>query len=252
MLQQFGFTQYESQVYECLISDGMALDATAIVKQSGVPRAKVYEVLHRLSEKGLILESTIEKKRLYTALPIETTIEKLKTDFENNVEKLRNRKRKAAPADDRVWTLKDNSSIQSVLKDMIGQAESSIFISGWNDDLQNYLPILEEKSKSGVAVKIHTIGVLDTSISEVSTLVPDVQHDTLERSRIIIVDDREMLFAGIEESKWQAIRTQSGPLVKFFTEFFYHDIALTEITQRHQDTVMKDEKIREVLMNLRY
>lgn len=252
MLQQFGFTQYESQVYECLISDGMALDATAIVKQSGVPRAKVYEVLHRLSEKGLILESTIEKKRLYTALPIETTIEKLKTDFENNVEKLRNRKRKAAPADDRVWTLKDNSSIQSVLKDMIGQAKSSIFISGWADDLQNYLPLLEEKSKSGVTVKIHTIGVLDTSISEVSTLVPDVQHDTLERSRIIIVDDREMLFAGIEESKWQAIRTQSGPLVKFFTEFFYHDIALTEITQRHQDTVMKDEKIREVLMNLRY
>ena len=83
MLQQFGFTQYESQVYECLISDEQALDATAIVKQSGVPRAKVYEVLHRLSEKGLILESTVEKKRLYTALPIETTIEKLKADFEN-------------------------------------------------------------------------------------------------------------------------------------------------------------------------
>lgn len=252
MLQQFGFTQYESQVYECLISDGTALDATAIVKQSGVPRAKVYEVLHRLSEKGLILESTIEKKRLYTALPIETTIEKLKMDFENIVEKLRNRKRKAAPADDRVWTLKDNSSIQSVLKDMIVQAESSVFISGWTDDLQNYLPLLEGKAKAGITVKIHTIGELDTSISEVSTLVPDVHHDTLERSRIIIVDDREMLFAGIEESKWQAIRTQSGPLVKFFTEFFYHDIALTEITQRYQDTVMKDEKIRSVLMNLRY
>lgn len=252
MLQQFGFTQYESQVYECLISVGTALDATAIVKQSGVPRAKVYEVLHRLSEKGLILESTIEKKRLYTALPIETTIEKLKTDFENNVQKLRDRKRKVSPADDRVWTLKDNTSIQSVLKDMIVQAESSIFISGWTDDLQHYLPFLEEKSKAGVTVKIHTIGKLNTSISEVSTLVPDVQHDTLERSRIIIVDDREMLFAGIEENKWQAIRTQSGPLVKFFTEFFYHDIALTEITQRYQETVMKDEKIRNVLMNLRY
>jgi HTH-type transcriptional regulator, sugar sensing transcriptional regulator len=252
MLQQFGFTQYESQVYQSLITVDQPLDATGIVKLSGVPRSKVYEVLHRLSEKGMILESTIEKKRLYTALPIESTIEKLKTDFENNLEQLKKAPIKKAPSDDRVWTLKDNQSIQSLLKELLQRAEHSVFLSGWADDLLQYLPILEEKYDAGIHVNIHVIGELSTKIPSVSTLIPDEQHANLERSRIMIVDDQEMLFAGIEEATWQAIRTKSRPLVKFFTEFFYHDVALTEITQKYRDTIMKDKNIRDVLLNLRY
>ncbi|WP_257351406.1 TrmB family transcriptional regulator [Pseudalkalibacillus decolorationis] len=252
MLQQFGFTQYESQVYQSLITIDQPLDATDIVKQSGVPRSKVYEVLHRMSEKGMILESTVGKKRLYTALPIESTIDKLKADFETNVEQLRNTEIKAAPADDRVWMLKEDHSIQALLKDLLQQANHSIFISGWADDLRFYLPILEEKYNNGVVVNIHVIGEISTIIPNISTLIPDSHHANLERSRILIVDEQEMLFAGIEEKKWQAIRTQSRPLVKFFTEFFYHDVALTEITQKYKDTIMKDEAIRDVLLNLRY
>lgn len=89
-------------------------------------------------------------------------------------------------------------------------------------------------------------------IPDVSTLLPDTQHGTLERSRILIIDQQEMLFAGIEDTVWQAIRTRSKPLVKFFTEFFYHDVALTEITRKYKDMVMEDKAVRDVLLNLRY
>ncbi len=252
MLQQFGFTQYESQVYQSLITEDQPLDATGIVKRSGVPRSKVYEVLHRLAEKGMIMESTVEKKRLYTALPIEATIKKLKADFETNVQQLREAQIKKTVTDDRVWTLKDNQSIQSVLQGLLQGAEQSIIISGWADDLTGYLPLLEENYKNGLSVKIHVIGELSTEIPDVSTLIPDTQHGTLERSRILIVDEEEMLFAGMEDTAWQAIRTKSRPLVKFFAEFFYHDVALTEITRKYKDTVMKDEAVRNVLLNLRY
>ncbi|KGP71692.1 TrmB family transcriptional regulator [Pontibacillus yanchengensis] len=252
MLQQFGFTQYESQVYQALITVDEPLDASAIVKRSGVPRAKVYEVLHRMTEKGMILESTVEKKRMYTALPIESTIEKLKADFEDNVEQLRNAQIKETPIDDRVWTLKNNQSIQSLLKELLHQAKDSIIISGWADDLEEYLPILEAKSNEGLSVNIHSIGSLETTIPSVSTLIPDTHHETLERSRILIIDEQEMLFAGIEETKWQAIRSQSRPLVKFFTEFFYHDVALTEITQKYKTQIMEDQDVRDVLLKLRY
>ncbi|SEA04833.1 Sugar-specific transcriptional regulator TrmB [Thalassobacillus cyri] len=252
MLQQFGFTQYESQVYQSLITVDQPLDATTIVKQSGVPRAKVYEVLHRLSEKGMILEATTGKKRLYTPLPIETTIQKLKADFEANIEQLKEAKSKQAPKDDRVWTLKEDQSIQAVLQELLQRAEHSVFISGWADDISSNLDLLEEKYRAGLVVNIHVIGEIKTTIPGVSTLIPDTHHEALERSRIVIVDEEEMLFAGVEDFRWQAIRTQSGPLVKFFTEFFYHDVALTEITQKYKDTVMRDEEIKKVLMKLRY
>ncbi|MFG6113840.1 TrmB family transcriptional regulator [Halobacillus sp. MO56] len=252
MLQQFGFTQYESQVYQSLITVDQPLDATTIVKQSGVPRAKVYEVLHRLSEKGMILEAITGKKRLYTALPVETTIQKLKADFEANIEQLREAKSKQAPKDDRVWTLKEDQSIQAVLQELLERAKHSVFISGWADDISSNLALLEDKYQAGLIVNIHVIGEMETIIPGVSTLIPDTHHEALERSRILIVDEEEMLFAGVEDSRWQAIRTQSGPLVKFFTEFFYHDVALTEITQKYKDTVMRDEEIKKVLLKLRY
>ncbi|KGA99006.1 TrmB family transcriptional regulator [Alkalihalobacillus alcalophilus ATCC 27647 = CGMCC 1.3604] len=252
MLQQFGFTQYESQVYSSLITINQALDPTAIVKRSGVPRSKVYEVLHRLSEKGIILETTVEKKRLYIALPLDALIEKLKSDFELNIEELQKINVEEMEADDRVWSLKENHSIQSLMKELSEAAKQTIFISAWADDLNTYLPVLERRYEEGLDVIIHVIGEVETSIPTVSTLIPDQSHSTLERSRIIIVDDQEMMFAGIEDSNWQAIRTQSPPLVKFFTEFFYHDVALTKITQRYKETVMADEEIKEVLMKLRY
>ena len=40
MLQKFGFSQYESQAYEVVVSSNEPLDATTIVKHSGVPKAK--------------------------------------------------------------------------------------------------------------------------------------------------------------------------------------------------------------------
>ncbi|KMY53879.1 TrmB family transcriptional regulator [Bacillus sp. FJAT-27231] len=252
MLQQFGFTQYESKVYESLVSTGEPLDATSIVKLSGVPRAKVYEVLYRMGEKGMILESTIEKKRLYTALPVESAIAKLKADFDSHIDQLRKAKMKQTTTDDRVWTLKENRSIQALLKSIIQKAAHSIIISGWSDDFPDYLPLLEDKYRNGVEVKIHVIGEISTTISSVTTLIPDKNHNHLEKSRILIVDGREMLFAGIEENKWQAIHTMSKPLVKFFTEFFYHDVALTEITYKYRDTIMKDPSIRDLLLTLRY
>lgn len=252
MLQQFGFTQYESQVYRALITIDQAMDATSIVKRSEVPRSKVYDVLQKLVGKGIVLESTTEKKRLYTALPLHLTIEKLKADFEWNVQALKETKMKETPMDDRVWTLKDNQSIQVSLKHLVQKAVSSIFISAWADDVNAILPFLEEKYHAGLHVTVHVIGEIETIIPNTSTLIPDTEHSKLERSRILIIDQMEMLFAGVEDAEWQAIHTQSRPLVKFFTEFFYHDVALTEITRKYKETIMDDNEIRDILLKLRY
>src|SRR3954447_23969949 len=111
MLRKFGFSQYESQVYEVLTSSNEPLDATFIVKYSGVPKAKIYEVLSRMIEKGLVLDSVSEKKKLYTALPLNLVIEKLTKEFQANISELKNKTSQNNMTDDRVWSLKVDSSI---------------------------------------------------------------------------------------------------------------------------------------------
>ncbi|ARI76644.1 TrmB family transcriptional regulator [Halobacillus mangrovi] len=252
MLQKFGFTQYESQVFEVLTASTSPLDATTIVKYSQVPKSKVYEVLNRLADKGLILSSFTDRKKLYTALPLETIIEKLTDEFQTNVEELKSKKYSLTPVDDRVWTIKNNKAISSLTKQTLSKASRSIYFSGWSDDLLTILPVLEEKQENGLEVEVMSIGEIDTILENTHTLLPDERHEALERYQLMIADEKELVFAGVEHGEWQGIQTLSSPLVKFFTEFFFHDVALAEITHKYEDTLMKDEKIKNILMKLRY
>ncbi|KHE73089.1 TrmB family transcriptional regulator [Halobacillus sp. BBL2006] len=252
MLQKFGFTQYESQVFEVLTASASPLDATTIVKYSQVPKSKVYEVLNRLADKGLILSSFTVRKKLYTALPLDTIIEKLTDEFQTNVEELESKEYSLKPVDDRVWTIKNNEAIYSLSRQTLTKAAHSIYFSGWSDDLLPLLPLLEEKQDEGVNVEVMSIGETDSLLTQTHTLLPDERHEALERYQLLIIDEKELLFAGVEQGEWQGIQTLSSPLVKFFTEFFFHDVALAEITQKYEDTLMQDEKIRNILMKLRY
>ncbi|NRD79492.1 TrmB family transcriptional regulator [Bacillus sp. BRMEA1] len=252
MLQKFGFSQYESKVYEILSASDEPLDATQIVTFSGVPKAKVYEVITKLINKGLILDSVSEKKKFYTALPLNLVIEMLTKEFQENVNQLKNKSYKKSFTDDRVWSLKSDSSIRSQCKELLQEAKHSIRISLWKEDFEDFHQILLDKEQTGVKVEALVVGEVDTKISFVQILQPNEEHQMLEQNRLIIIDDEEILFAGVENDSWQAMKTKSRPIVKFFTEFFYHDVALTKITKRFEETLMKDQEIKELLLRLRY
>ncbi|MFD1359088.1 TrmB family transcriptional regulator [Fictibacillus halophilus] len=252
MLQKFGFSQYESQVFEVLASSEEPMDATNIVKYSGVPKSKIYEVLTRMIEKGMVLDSVSEKKKLYTALPLSIVIEKLTTEFQENVERLKTSTSKRKFYDEHVWSLKVDSSIRAQTKRILQAAEKSIKVSAWQDDVRDYLPILEEKEKQGIDVEVLVVGELESSLKNVHTLIPAQEHHSLERFRLVVVDEAEVIFAGVESESWQAMKTKSRPFIKVFIEFFYHDVALAKINEKHSELLMNDEEIRSVLMKLRY
>jgi HTH-type transcriptional regulator, sugar sensing transcriptional regulator len=252
MLQKFGFSQYESQVFEVLASSEEPMDATNIVKYSGVPKSKIYEVLTRMIEKGMVLDSVSEKKKLYSALPLSIVIEKLTNEFQENVEQLKTSTSKRKFYDEHVWSLKVDSSIRAQTKQILQAAEKSIKVSAWQDDVRDYLPILEEKEKQGIDVEVLVVGEMESSLKNVHTLIPAQEHHSLERFRLVVVDEEEVIFAGVENESWQAMKTKSRPFIKVFIEFFYHDVALAKINEKHSDLLMNDEEIRSVLMKLRY
>jgi HTH-type transcriptional regulator, sugar sensing transcriptional regulator len=252
MLQKFGFSQYESQVFEVLASSEEPMDATNIVKYSGVPKSKIYEVLTRMIEKGMVLDSVSEKKKLYTALSLSTVIEKLTAEFEENVKQLKTSTSKRKFYDEHVWSLKVDSSIRAQTKQILQAAEKSIKVSAWQDDILDYLPILEEKEKQGIDVEVLVVGEMESLLKNVHTLIPAQEHHSLERFRLVVVDEEEVIFAGLENQSWQAMKTKSRPFIKVFIEFFYHDVALAKINEKHSELLMNDEEIRSVLMKLRY
>ncbi|WP_337970493.1 helix-turn-helix domain-containing protein, partial [Virgibacillus salexigens] len=100
-------------MFETLATSDEPMDATQIVKYSGVPKAKVYEDLTRMIDKGMVMDSISEKKKLYTALPLPLAIEKLPAEFQENIKQLKTSSKKKPFLDERIWSLKVNTSIQA-------------------------------------------------------------------------------------------------------------------------------------------
>ncbi|MED5020823.1 helix-turn-helix domain-containing protein [Paenibacillus chibensis] len=252
MLQKFGFSQYESKVYESLAATMQPMDASMIVKQSGVPKAKIYEVISRMVEKGMVLESISEKKKLYTALALPLVIEKLTAEFQSDIQELEQLRLQKEIVDDRVWSLKADASIEAQIRQLLQEAKASIRYSSWKDDFQKCLPILEEKERAGIQVEALAVGEVLCSLKNLVIMEPSEEHVSLERFRLLIVDDAEVVFAGVEQNAWQAIKTRSQPFVRVFTDYFYHDMLLSKITNRYKDILMNDKEIMNQLLQLRY
>ncbi|WP_063563579.1 helix-turn-helix domain-containing protein [Paenibacillus sp. O199] len=252
MLQKFGFTQYESQVYEAIFAQDSPLDATSIVNYSNVPKAKIYEVLNRLIDKGIVLTTMHGKKKLYMAVDLQSIILKIRADFEKDIEELKTYKIKRTFTDEHIWTLKDASSIASNIEQLIEEADSSILFLAWNEQMEKYRELLEQKEAEGVHVEVLAVGGLQTSLAHKYSLIPMLEDSNLEPSQLIIVDHGYLLFAGIEHDSWKAIKTTSKPIVKAMTDYFYHDVALTQITKKYGDQLLQDEEIARLLARLIY
>ncbi|MDR9745586.1 helix-turn-helix domain-containing protein [Paenibacillus taichungensis] len=252
MLQKFGFTQYESQVYEAIFAQDAPLDATSIVNYSNVPKAKIYEVLNRLIDKGTVLTTMHGKKKLYMAVDLQSIILKIRADFEKDIEELKTYKIKRTFTDEHIWTLKDATSIASNIEQLIEEADSSILFLAWNEQMEKYRELLEQKEAEGVHVEVLAVGGLQTSLAHKYSLIPMLEDSNLEPSQLIIVDHGYLLFAGIEHDSWKAIKTTSKPIVKAMTDYFYHDVALTQITKKYGDQLLQDEEIARLLARLIY
>jgi len=66
-LQQIGLTEGESKVYETLLRIG-STTVGPVVKKSGVAYSNIYEILNRLSGKGLVSTVTKEKTKYFQAV----------------------------------------------------------------------------------------------------------------------------------------------------------------------------------------
>lgn len=77
LLEKIGFTQGEIKVYFALLEQGNTTSGPIIIK-SGVARSKVYEILEKLKQKGLVSEVIKENVRYFQAASPERILDYIK------------------------------------------------------------------------------------------------------------------------------------------------------------------------------
>lgn len=136
-LKILGMSEYEARVYASLVKLSKAT-AREVHDDSGVPRARVYDVLEKLSKKGFADVEESEPKR-YTAVEPEKIVEKLKLRYMAAAEKslielerLKLSKRvEFSPA----LVMRGEWNIKERIRELINQSEREVIILSSNPDL---------------------------------------------------------------------------------------------------------------------
>jgi HTH-type transcriptional regulator, sugar sensing transcriptional regulator len=79
-LQLLGFTEYDARAYIALVGHS-PVNGYELAKSSAIPRANIYAVLDRLTERRAVLRLEDENGTRYVSVPPADLMRRLRTEF---------------------------------------------------------------------------------------------------------------------------------------------------------------------------
>jgi len=233
-LKSLGLTKYEALVYIALLQASGAT-ATEIHELSGVPRASVYPVLERLSQKQLVSVSNTSPKRFNPERPDEA-IESLLRSVENDAiraKKVLNRIYSQSSRIDRgdqelIWSIHSDDHIRARLLELLQGAEQSILIIFYWDHLKAELIEKLLSLKKGVKVEIITDGWTGPLPAQINVVVKAPPKETPKETGlkwlaggVFIIDKKmAMVVMGSKDEGFTALYSESMGFIRFFTMYW--------------------------------
>lgn len=214
---KIGFTSYEAKIYISLLKHNPAT-GYEISKISGVPQAKVYENILRLTNQGAVLNLGSDPIK-YVPLPPEELLKKADAEFYNTINKLK----KFLPEVQKeeklnyIWNIKGYYIIMERAARMIKDARKSITVSIWDEDALYIYNDFIEAVKRGVDLKILLYG--NNKIQGINNVFysnegKDFKEITGSRWITVIKDDEELLAGQVsDERESVSIHTVNPALV---------------------------------------
>lgn len=235
-LQEVGLTEYEAKAYAALLGSSPAT-AYETAKSAGIPTSKIYEVLAKLAERGMVSEQEDEDKRKYLPQPPDEFIESYRSRMGSTLKGLKlglnEIGREAAPSF--IWNIRDYDYLMDKAARMISGAKETLLVSVWPEEMEFIYKSLESAHKAGVMVSVIHFGKIE---HPVGLTLPHPIEDTLYsekggRGLAIVADSREVLMGNItNDLKAEGAISQNKGFVVITEDYIKHDIYIMKIIQR--------------------
>lgn len=132
-LQSLGFTKNDSKVL-LTMARYKILSPADIAKNSGVDRARVYDSLNRLMEKGFIQKEPVKRGANYQIIPIDHIFKAIRDDFKSKIDDTLSLEKtfnelevNLEDNEPRVWSISSKDKIRKKIKELIASAEKRIY-----------------------------------------------------------------------------------------------------------------------------
>ncbi|WP_101845351.1 TrmB family transcriptional regulator [Halobacillus sp. Marseille-P3879] len=244
-LKEFGMTEYEAKIYITLLSHQPS-NGNTIAKLSGVPAPKVYGVLQKMKEHGLVF--TVSggdngKKVRYSPLPYKDLLKSKKDTFMEHLDFLDQSLEEVSSRSDVEWSelflIEGYSSSMEVVQTAITECESQVIISCWKREFDLLKEFLLKTHQRGV--KVVTL-IFDDEPEELpwNSFTHYKEGVALGRHRgelSIVVDDKKaILLQSLEESPHSVV--SSHPVMVSTTRnYIRHDIYVNRMINDFEEPI---------------
>ncbi|OHD63557.1 MAG: hypothetical protein A2176_07175 [Spirochaetes bacterium RBG_13_51_14] len=242
-LMDIGYSEYEARAYVALVRSNPAT-AYEIARLSGIPTSKIYEVLARLADKGVVSSIDADTKKRYVPLPpdefiegrrnrLETTLDLLKEDLASVT---------AAPDASIVWNINDYNFLMEKASRMVQGARSNLLISCWHEEIDVLKERLVRKKREGVRMALVHFGNIQHQIGKIfQHPIEDTIYDEKGgRGLVIVADSREALIGTVREGNLvEGAWSRNGGFVTLAEDYIKHDIYVMKIVYRFDGQLKK-------------
>lgn len=244
-----GLSDYAITAYLSLLKSHPA-NGSQLSRRSGIPRARIYDVLRTLKQKGFVAELS---EGLYLPLPPDEMIRRLRRDHEADLTTLESILAEAqhAPSEDFIWTLKGYDRVMAKAKEMIDQAETEIYLRAYQVEGRILHQCLKQADARGVPVKYIT---MEPTEQRFPLQVVHPEHETIEqalggRTFDLVVDRKEILggmfIAGREDhcvinwgrNPWFVLAGRDSLRHDFFHYFLYRTYQMKQTLSEWEESL---------------
>ncbi|MFT5560214.1 MAG: sugar-specific transcriptional regulator TrmB [Candidatus Azotimanducaceae bacterium] len=237
LLQQLGFTAYESKAYVALL-EAQPSGAYDIAKRSGIPSSKIYETLNKLLRKSIIRfsESNVADNPHYVALPPDALVEQLNQQIRHRSDELLPLlgTLKSSQEPDFIWPIANIEKLIEKSTAIVQSAQKSILISCWAAELSWIKDDLEAAESRKIKIALVHFGQPETVIG--ATYHHPVEETLYTekggRGFTLVVDGEVVVIANLnEEAGLDASWSRNRTFVTVAEDYVKHDVYITKVTR---------------------
>jgi sugar-specific transcriptional regulator TrmB len=254
-LMDTGLSEYEARAYMGLLGKHPAT-AYEVARASGIPTSKIYEVVRRLEEKGIVSASGEEKKRKYIPIEPSEFVESRRSMMQSTLEVIEGGLRDAAKASDvsYIWNLSEYDYFMDKAERIIERARECILVSIYGEEMRALERHLREAEGRHIKIAAVHFGIPETLVG---SIYRHPIHDTIYaekggRGMVVVGDSKEALIGTIKKDGGvEGAYSPNAGFVTLAEDYIKHDIYVMKMIRRFDSEFVRAfgsryEKLRDV------
>ena len=236
-LSEIGLSEYEAKAYLALLRSNPST-AYEIAKESGIPTSKIYQVIHKLTAKGICILSE-ENSRIKHYIPIQPDefLSQYKSTVGTLVDSLKEEFVGLGSRQDvsRIWNISDYDHLTDKATRMIDSAHSVLLLSLWKEELESLEPALRRAEGRGVRIALVHFGLPKLEVGQVyyHPIEDTLYAEKGGRGFVLIADSQEVLIGTVSyEGKTEGAWSRNKGFVMIAEDYVKHDVYITKIIKR--------------------